>query len=47
MVGRLKLAIETCAAVRSAACMNARPDGESGSLIISGTPASLPSRIGW
>jgi hypothetical protein len=28
MVGRLKLAIETCAAVRSAAAMNAFPDGD-------------------
>src|SRR5262245_49033283 len=47
MVGRVKMAIDTCAAVRSAAAMKARAAGDSGSLIIRGTPRSLPSRIGW
>ena len=38
--------IDTCAAVRSATCRNARAAGEAGSLSTSGTPRSLPSRIG-
>ena len=38
--------IDTCAAVRSAAWMNARPAVEPGSLTTIGTPVSLPSRIG-
>ena len=46
VAGRLKLAMDTCAAVRSAAAMNARAAGESGSLMTSGTPLSLPSRMG-
>ena len=44
--GAVKLAIDTCAAMRSAAAMNARAAGESGSLMTSGTPVSPPSRIG-
>ncbi len=39
-------AIESWAAVRSATVTNARPAGDPGSLTISGTPVSLPSRIG-
>ena len=47
VAGRLKLAIDTCAAARSAVVMKACAAGESGSLIMSGTPVSPPSRIGW
>ena len=39
-------AIDTCAAVRSATVRNARAAGDAGSLTTSGTPVSLPSRIG-
>jgi hypothetical protein len=42
-----KLAMETCAAVCSATAMNAREAGESGSPMTSGSPLSLPTRMGW
>ena len=38
--------IDTCAAVRSATARKARAAGDAGSLSTSGTPRSLPSRIG-
>ena len=46
VVLRAKLAIEISAAVRSAAAMNAFAATECGSLTTSGTPLSLPSRMG-
>jgi hypothetical protein len=42
----LKLAMEISAAARSATAMKALVDGESGSPMTSGTPESLPSRMG-